>query len=275
MPANGAVVAYFAPGGGLGHLNRALAVCLRLRDLGTDARIITNSPFAEGLAGLARCPIVRLPGAEWADVARAYVEATRPRAVVTDTFPYGLREEWRGTRPRAAMIHVARRLLTPIAISAGDFDLILEAEPLSEKHRAALGCGVALPGPLLLPPARLATPVPATLDRDGLTLVVHSGPAAEVAELEALAEPPYVVISPWAEVDYYPAARLYPRARRVITGAGYNSMADLLAFRERHTAVPFARRYDDQHARVREFFQLPADGTALAVELIGQVLACF
>ena len=56
------IVAYFAPGGGLGHLNRALAVCLRLRDAKVDARIVTNSPFAEGLAALAHCPIIRLEG---------------------------------------------------------------------------------------------------------------------------------------------------------------------------------------------------------------------
>ena len=88
----------------------------------------------------------------------------------------------------------------------------------------------------------------------GLTLIVHSGPAEEVVALVALAQPPYIVISPWPKVEYYPAVNLYSRARRIITGAGYNSMADLLAHRARHTAVPFPRRYDDQHARVKYFF---------------------
>ena len=196
----------------------------------------------------------------------------RPRAVITDTFPYGLREEWRGAPPLMPLIHVARRLLTPFAISPGDFALILRAEPLSPEHGLALGAGVSLTGPILLPPGRLATPIPFALDRDDLTLVVHSGPEEEVAALEALAEPPYVVISPWSEVEYYPATNLYARARRIITGAGYNSMADLLAFRERHTAIPFPRRYDDQHARVREFFREPSDGTPQAVEAILSVL---
>ena len=275
MPTDGKVIAYFAPGAGLGHMNRALAVCLRLRDLGTDARIVTDSPFAEGLAGLARCPIVRLPAEGWVSAARAYVEETRPRAVVTDTFPYGFREEWREVKPRAALIHMARRLLKPVTINPTDFALVLKVEPLAIRHHAALGCGVALGGPILLPPGRITTPVPAELDRDDLTLVVHSGPEKEVARLEKLAEQPYVVISPWSKVDYYPATNLYHRARRIITGAGYNSMADLLAHRERHTAFPFLRRYDDQHARVRGFFREPADGTPQAVELIHQALACF
>jgi hypothetical protein len=266
------IVAYFAPGGGLGHLNRALAVCLRLRDAGVDARIVTNSPFAEGLAGLARCPIVGLAGGSWKEDSRAFVAENRSRAVITDTFPYGLREEWRGVGLGVPLIHVARRLLTPFAISPGDFALILRAEPLPAEHGLALGGGISLAGPILLPPGRVATPVPLALDRNDLTLVVHSGPEEEVAALIALAEPPYVVISPWSKVEYYPATNLYGRARRVITGAGYNSMADLLAYRDRHTAVPFPRRYDDQQARVREFFREPSDGTPQAVEAILSVL---
>jgi hypothetical protein len=262
------IVAYFAPGGGLGHLNRALAVCLRLRDTGVDARIITNSPFAEGLAALARCPVVRLEGDRWEECARAYVAELQPRAVITDTFPYGLRDEWRVAGPGVPLIHIARRLLTPFAIQPNDFSLIIHAEPLSEEHRAALGPSEVLSGPILLPPGRIATPVPRQLDRDDLTVVVHSGPAEELAVLTALARPPLFVISPWSEVEYYPATNLYSRARRIISGAGYNSMADLITHRARHTAIPFPRRYDDQHARVEHFFREPCDGTPQAVTLI-------
>ena len=55
-------------------------------------------------------------------------------------------------------------------------------------------------------------------------------------------------------------------------GAGYNSMADLLGWREKHVAVPFARKYDDQAARVRSFFSEPRDGTEQAVGAILSVL---
>lgn len=253
-------------------MNRALAICLRLRDAGMDARIVTNSPFAHGLALLARCPIVALDGEAWAAAARQFVEDVKPRAVVTDTFPYGLREEWRGVPLSVPLIHVARRLLTPFPIYAGDFTLTLLAEPLAQDHADQLNPSVVLDGPILLPPARIAVPAPPELDRNDLTLVVHSGPEDEVAALIALAEPPYAVISPWSHVEYYPATNLYHRARRIITGAGYNSMADLLVHRDRHTAVPFARRYDDQHARMRHFFREPADGTDQAVSAILSVL---
>jgi hypothetical protein len=105
-----------------------------------------------------------------------------------------------------------------------------------------------------------------------LTLVVHSGAEGEVEELVGLAGPGCVVISPWSGAEYYPATNLYARAGRVITGAGYNSMADLLGWREKHVAVAFERKYDDQAARVRGFFREPGDGTWQAVGAVLGVL---
>ncbi len=272
MRVDGGVAAYFAPGGGLGHLNRGLGICLELRDRGVDARIVTNSPFAAGLAALAHCPIVELAGADWAVAARAFVSETRPRAVITDTFPYGLREEWRAAPPPAPLLHIARRLRTPVPLHRPDFAQIVAVEPLAPEHSTALGAYVSLRGPVRLVPGRVATPLPKALDRDGLTLVVHSGPEDEVRHLMALAEEPFAVISPWSGLEFYPAVNLYERARRVITGAGYNSMADGLWWPQKHTAVPFARRYDDQQARLHGFFREPIDGTAQAVDLLLRVL---
>lgn len=273
MPPHRGLIACFAPGGGLGHMNRAIALSLALRDAGEDARIVTDSPFSPGLAALTRCPIVHLPRENWAEAARAYVEELRPAIVVTDTFPYGLREEWRLALPAAKLVHIARRLLTPFSLQAGDFALIIQAEPLAPEHRAVLGSrSLTLCGPILLAPGRVATPIPPALERDGLTLIVHSGPADEVAALTALAEPPYTVVSPWSPLEYYPATNLYARARHIFTGAGYNSMADLLVHRHKHTALSFPRRFDDQHARVQHFFRAPADGTAQAVDAILSLL---
>jgi hypothetical protein len=266
------LIACFAPGAGLGHMNRAMALCLRLRDEGADARIVTDSPFAEGLAAMARVPVVKLARATWADDARAWAEAMRPRLIITDTFPYGIRDEWRGAPPAASLVHVARRLREPFPMDPRDFALIVRAEPLSEAHGAALGGGLELPGPIRLAPGRIATRVPRELDRDGLTLVVHSGPPEEVDALVALAESPFALIAPAGGIDYYPATNLYARARRVITGAGYNSMADLLPWRGKHTALPFPRRYDDQAARLAAFFRDDADGSPAAAAAILRLL---
>jgi hypothetical protein len=252
-------------------MNRALAVCLPLRLRGVDARIVTNSPFAEGLAQLAKCPVVRLLGQDWASLARAWVDAARPRLIVTDTFPYGLRDEWRSSPPHR-LVHVARRLRTPSPLQLADFALVIQAEPLGPGHAELLGDPLVLPGPIRLAPGQVPTPVPPPLERDGLTLVVHSGPEAELATLAALAGGPYIPISPWSAVPYYPAVNLYPRAHRILTGAGYNSMADSLGYGHRHTAVAFARTYDDQAGRLSGFFTRNLDGTPHAVEAIESLL---
>ncbi len=251
-------IAYYAPGSGLGHLNRGLAVCLALRDLGHDARLITNSRFAERLAGLARCPIVGVPP----ELAEAYVLEARPDVLVMDTFPYGLR----GERPQApAMVHLARRLQQPLPASG--FDAVIQAEPLPPDHEALLGPSIRLPGPIRLPPGRIPAPLPSELDRDGLHLVVHSGPSTEVTQLTNLAPDPRAIIN----LTYYPACNILHRAAHVYSGAGYNIMAEMLG-RPNHTAIPFPRHYDDQFARSLGFFTELADGTPLAASTIASFL---
>ncbi len=251
-------IAYYAPGSGLGHLNRGLAVCLALRDLGHDARLLSNSPFGRAVAGLAKCPIVGVAPEE----AEAYLEQNPPAVLVMDTFAQGLR----GERPRArAMVHMARRLLRPVPVEG--FDVVIQAEPLAAEQEELLPGAVRLPGPIRLAPGKVATPVPQELDRDGLHLVVHSGPAAEVEQLAALAPEPRAVVN----LNYYPACNVIGRAAHVYSGAGYNSMADMLG-RGNHTALPFPRRYDDQAARLRGFFTEPIDGTELAARTIASFL---
>jgi UDP:flavonoid glycosyltransferase YjiC (YdhE family) len=55
-------VAYLAPGTGLGHLNRAIAICRCLRDrLGVAVvQIVTDSPYAPGIAARMRFPVTRV-----------------------------------------------------------------------------------------------------------------------------------------------------------------------------------------------------------------------
>lgn len=251
-------IAYYAPGSGLGHLNRGLAVCLALRDLGHDARLLSNSRFAERIAGLSRCPIVGVAP----ELAEAYVLEARPDVLVMDTFPHGLR----GECPQApAIVHIARRLQQPWAVSG--FDAVIQAEPLSPAHEALLGPALRLPGPIRLPPGRIPTPLLAELDRDGLHLVVHSGPAAEIAQLTNLAPEPRAVIN----LNYYPACNILHRAAHVYSGAGYNIMAEMVG-RPNHTAIPFHRQYDDQAARLLNFFTEPVDGTPLAAYTIASFL---
>ncbi|QOY87688.1 hypothetical protein [Paludibaculum fermentans] len=289
-------ILYCAPGSGLGHVNRALAVCLELQELGVSAQIVTNSPFAAGLAQLARFPITRIPAERWQADVRHFAAAVQPELMVCDTFPRGMRGEWKDGLPVPA-IYMARRL-NPEAVSTflGDpgwpdgIVQVIAAEELSGEHDAALAASkvpvVHLPGRIRLRPGLLPTEIPAELERlldtGRCCLVVHGGPAAEVAQLAGLARKQGrpVAITPWGErmeglpsFEYYPAGNLMARAAHVFTGAGYNAMADMMFLSEAHTAVAFPRRFDDQAARLASWRQAVQDGTREAAQAIAAVLA--
>lgn len=283
-------VLYFAPGSGLGHLNRALAVCLELRTLGVTSRIVTNSPFAEGIAYAARFPVTSIGSARWGQDAPAYLSAVNPELAVFDTFPWGMRGEWRATHVRC--VYMARRLRWQVYLEAIGgagvwhcFARVIALESLAPEHDEALaGAGevVRLPGPVRLRPGLVNTPVPAhlqrILDTGRAWLVIHGGVQSEVDQLIACARDrmpdgnPLAIVSPWDGVfDYYPATNIVARASHVLTGAGYNSMADMLDQPSHHVAIAFPRRFDDQAARLAA--PRPArDGTTAAATAIAELL---
>lgn len=288
-------VLYSAPGSGLGHLNRALAVCLELRELQVDARIVTNSLFAEGLARASRFPITRIAAGDWREGVRAYAATYKPALLVRDTFPRGLRGEWAEPLPIPA-VYVARRL-NAVAVEslfghtgwADGLLRVVAAEQLSQVHESALAACVVplmrLPGPIRLRPGRVPTAIPAELERildaGHCCLVVHGGPAQEVAQLVGVArefgQP--TAIAPWGAglngtppFEYWPAGNVMERAVRVVSGAGYNAMADMMFDRHRHTAVPFPRRFDDQAGRLDAWQMVEQDGTRAAAQAIAELL---
>lgn len=282
-----AAILYFAPGSGLGHLTRALAVCLELRESGVEAEIATNSPFAQPLARLARVAVTHVANDRWAEAAPRLLAERAPRAAVVDTFPHGLRGEW-SRRPGVPLIHMARRLRLenygPLAEDGAawrGFALTLAIEPLAPEHEALLEPPVqGLRGLIRLAPGRIGEAGPERLLQlldEGASLVVHGGPREEVEQLVAHARAgssgEVAAITPWqldgvACFDYFPAANVLARARHIFTGAGYNSIADTMELRAWHTAMAFPRRFDDQAARLAGVGTADADATREAAEAI-------
>jgi len=205
-------------------------------------QVVTDSPYAAGIAARMKFPVVRVRRGS----TQAFLDERQPRLVVTDTFPNTLRGTFRH-------VHIARRLKAPFPMEPGSAQLSILAEPVSPEHESALraaGACLALPGPIVLDvePSSAET-APASV------LVVHSGSRDEVQQLQALAKgQPHTVISPRFGVDTYPVSHLFAAASRIITGAGYNLMAELLPYRAKHTAIAFERKYDDQQARLDGFF---------------------
>jgi hypothetical protein len=294
------VVLYYAMGGGLGHLVRARAV-LHTLGLEGDAALVTASPHAADARVTGGLPVHAAPdGAIDAGVCRSVYRAwlaqtlarLRPEEIFVDTFPAGLLGELadlRAAAPRARLTYVGRLLRWGVyrdALPAGArpprFDRAFLVEPLHADHAAAVGAtcdavrALALRDPPAPPPAGAADAFDLP---DRPWLVVHSGPAAELDELLAYARElqrlegagrPLVAVTPLpraavpagvAVVDAHPASALFARAARIVTACGFNLMRQTQAHQDRHSFLPFPRRFDDQFARAaRRRAGAPAGG---------------
>jgi predicted glycosyltransferase len=205
------------------------------------------------------------------------VRQLAPHEILIDTFPGGLVGELAGL---AEIAHTRLTYVGRLLRSTAYFELypnaramrfargylveLLNADHEADVRRMVDGEVVALelrdPDPA---PAEALPALPETF-----WLVVHSGPADEVAELLAYArdlqrlescDDPIVVVSPipTAEVevgdalhiDVFPATRLFERAARIVSACGFNVMRQTLAHRDRHSYLPLPRRFDDQFAR--------------------------
>jgi hypothetical protein len=249
-------------------------VALALEDLGVPVRIVSQSPFAEGLERILGCVIEFIPFRRWERDLAPFVASLRPRLMVLDSFPVGLRQEWRGGFPPGLpLVMMARRLKLKEYLESHppvpEFHAALLLESLDPEHRSWVE---QKSQQLEVLPARVRLPLGLDLlgeafDGEDTGVVVHSGPPEEVEpllrqarmELEKGAATRLVLVSPVPfrvpgveHRECYPAARLYAEAAFVVTGGGYNSVAEGLALARKHIAIPFPRRWDDQFARVRE-----------------------
>ncbi|MEW5725520.1 MAG: hypothetical protein AB1896_20600 [Thermodesulfobacteriota bacterium] len=295
-------ILFAAPGAGLGHLVRASAVGLALERLALKTRIVTNSPYAAGLGRLTGLTVDHLPSRRWPAQVRAYAAALKPTLVVLDAFPFGLRGEWRDPPPGLRFALLARRLKVRAYLEAAGvewdpaaptLERIIQIEPLGEDLLGLLALRGTDPrtltGRIRFPAGDFPTPVPGglaeVLDSGRAWLVVHSGPEKEVRRLWDLAAadlekngggrlaailPRETDGIPGPVFEYFPAARLYNRAFRVITGAGYNSLAEAALEPEKHLLCPFTRRYDDQAARLAGPPPGPGDGAMEAARLLAE-----
>jgi hypothetical protein len=271
------VVLYYALGGGLGHLTRAVRVlsALACRD---RAVILSASAYARDERVTTGVPVLRVPRRLGHDrvAFRRWVErllgTLRPERVFVDSFPGGILGELCGMALPGAE-HVARRLRWPAYAERLDgplprYELTRVLERLDARQAERLSaCSERL--------EQLALPAPsvtggAPLSAEPHWLVVHSGPDAEVVRLahhgaarRAAEHSPVeiLVISPHAPsslpagarwLDVYPITPFFGYAEKVFSAAGFNVMHETGLVRERHEFIPFFRAFDDQPARASE-----------------------
>ena len=291
---------YAAPGAGLGHLVRACAVGSALRELGLTVRIVTHSLYAKTLGSITGLEIDFIPSAKWVAKFAAHVDYYQPSLVVLDVFPWGIRGEALALADRYPTVLMARRLNMAAYLKAANLDRdasspllkrIIAAEPLNPDFMSLLLEAEAdirfLPGRIRLEPPQSRLPEPADLARrlenESIRLVVHTGPENEVRELIAQARdhgsgdqhasviailPRALEISDIPVFHYYPASVFYSRAAKIITGGGYNSLAETAPYPGKGLHRPFDRRYDDQAGRILETPVGPENGGPEAARII-------
>jgi hypothetical protein len=277
-------IVWYALGGGLGHLNRALAVLRHLRPMVPDAGLLLlmSAPYVH-LALEAGIPALRVPGAAEALtfpkgvtglLAAAAIRELDPLdLLVVDTFADGLHLELTpevlGVAARKVLIYREGGVV-PAASPAWDlYDTILAPYPVSP-HPDAEAVGIIVnrtPGEAYRPTeARRMLGLSEAAERP-LVLAMHAGDPGEVlgffaqvraasAHLETphdlrLVTPLPLPGEPWPEVVHlYPASEVLPAADLVLSGAGYNTHAELHLFGKRALFRPFDRSHDVQAARL-------------------------
>ena len=263
------MILYYAVGGGLGHLTRGRRV---LEALGLEKRaaLVTASPYARDARITDGIPVIDVPARleHEPDEHRAWLrDLIRERAaerLIVDAFPAGIQGELSGLP--IAMDYVARILRLDeyrrVVSDIPRFDTTWVVEELTADHAELVRAQSERIVTLDLTPAPSAP-----VETDPYWLIVHSGPEAEVTELVEYAanlrelaadRPERIVVASRCSVslppgfeltDQYPVNHLFPMATRIISAAGFNVMCETAPWADKHQAVPFPRRFDDQYLR--------------------------
>jgi predicted glycosyltransferase len=229
------MIAYYAIGGGLGHMTRARRVLDALQI--DDAAIVASAKPDARVTG--RYPVVDS------------LSSLRPERLIVDTFPLGLFGELADVD--VPMDYVARllkwdeyRRCVPAPLPR--FGTMYVVEEIT--HKVESDRTVQLTLSMEDRHSCLSSPY---------WLIVHSGPEAEVRELIAYAEELQKIEHDRSEIvvvsqcgiglDIVPASTLFAGAKRIISAAGFNVMLETEPYRDKHHVIPMPRRFDDQFAR--------------------------
>ncbi len=299
---------YYAMGGGVGHLVRARAVIHTLGLNPSTTSILSSSPYAIDSRIVGTIPVRVVPKelgqkpGDWRKWIERVTNELQPENLYLDTFPAGILGEFEFVRlPATTAVHHVARLLNPgsqrelFATPGPRFDTCYIVEDLDCDHRTLLRdrSRATIELSLIDPSPVEATAASAIVlgRHSNFWLVVHSGPTNEVAELLAFADgmrdaasitphlvaltlsPPDVLPPGTSCYDVFPATPLFPHTARIFTAGGFNAMRQTAPWRNRHFAMPFSRRHDDQYRRVARARNV-TKGTDVAREFASAPVRC-
>ncbi|THB69030.1 MAG: hypothetical protein D6B27_01280 [Gammaproteobacteria bacterium] len=291
-------VCFLAPGSGLGHIVRATAIAIAIEmqsnsDISTT--ILSSSKYSLGLSRLTGVEIEHISLKDWSVQAIKRLAEITPDLIICDSFPFGINGELLAfpefleksvyiARHLKFKDYLDRKLNRAAPANNALFSIIIE--PLQSEHMewiSTTGNPVhTTKHPVIFPAERFFIPIPSQIQKilqeRPIDLVIHSGPEQELKQLlqhtsaeRCLLITPEPKIKGYRWLEYFPAKNLFKYADKIITGAGYNSMAEAAGYRKKHIAVAFNRNYDDQHARLEFDISNGNSGREIA-DLIGGLI---
>ncbi|MEM6526572.1 MAG: hypothetical protein AAF693_22460 [Bacteroidota bacterium] len=271
------MIAFYAMGGGLGHLSRIRAFIHTYIVKGSYKVITANPAVFRFFTNEQVLFIESDKETTRAELAQKIHSATRDlkfKNLYVDAFPGGILGELSDALiPSERKHYLARRLIwknyQPMLDGEITLDTIYHFEPLETDHQvfiqnrsqriieASLNFSF-LNSEKPPSPKKLSQPlwliVHSTHPEELKLLVDH---AQDIAKLEQV-HPHFVILSD-VSIPLPDSIELlmnenpmdwYPLAERIFTGGGFNTWYQLQAWRTKHTALPFKRKYDDQFWRV-------------------------
>ena len=279
---------YYAMGGGLGHLTRAVAF-LRDLEIENDSIILSSSDFLADKRVVGNIRTISVEKSLENDhlTYQKYLQnlfaELKPQKIFFDSFPLGIIGEFSGFKfdKSIELNYLARHVRWKnysalIGEEFPRFEKTFLLEDLENEHlnfvetvsRQITAFELNYPAPDLSPKdfetykSILETKLP-------FWLIVHSGNEVEVTELVEFAaemrefeavETNLILISPtnfsinihnFFQFDIYPASVLFEKAERIFSAAGFNVMKQTERFKDKHFFIPFERRYDNQFWRAK------------------------
>ncbi len=278
----------YALGGGWGHLTRALALALRIRQT-QPVRILTSSPYAGQIPlidslELHLAPLDPQLLGPWV---QDHLQDQDWAGLIVDTFARGILGELAALLPsyRLPPCILIQRLINPayvtqfdvVTFTAQHYDLVINpGDP--HLHRELLNSTVPTAPWLLLDPQDLPHVGASRLllgvnSNDHVVLIIAGGQHEELAfwgettrllhetlgtQVRCLADlqPPGCPPELW--VRHWPALECLPAAHVIVGGGGYNTVTESITLGIPLVAVPWPRSYDCQASRLKFWQNSPA-----------------
>lgn len=274
------MILYYALGGGLGHISRALKLVQQWRM--EDYKIITSSNTARQFVDNKHLVVIAKEEINKAVLLNNLLADKNISALYIDTFPCGIRGELNKVfiPPHIEVNYIGRRLkwreYKQYLLADCHFKTSYLLEDLEPAHLAfiqkssentkqqSISCTSKIERTDKNNGAEIKLPH----DKQ-IWLIVHSDNTSELEALISYAKDiaiienchPYLLVNTNItdvnfDVDqvifHYPADGLFALCTRVFSACGFNIMQETLGHKIKHFFIPFERRFDDQFWRAQK-----------------------